>query len=176
MANVKQRDLKDMLEWIDFCIDFCVEKKPNNGEDAEKHSLNRSAALIGVFDGCGGAGAKVCPRFYGKTEAYIASRAVADAFQDWFEQSDPSAANSAEALKQRVLTGLQECMQLVGEESRLVGGISKRFPTTAAAAVCTVGSKRVIEADLFWAGDCWTTAGWRSSQRTTSAASTPCRT
>ena len=47
--------------WIgttDFLFSFCEEKKPENGEDSFVFSLNESRTLLGVFDGCGGSGAR----------------------------------------------------------------------------------------------------------------------
>ena len=143
---------KDMISLVDYCISFTVEKKKDNGEDSEKHSINRSAALFGVFDGCGGAGSQSCPKFLGKTEAYIASRVVADAFQDWFEQSDANLGWEDKQLKELVLSYLRESSDLVGEKSMLVGGIKKKFPTTAAAGICYPGEK-TIEVNLYWTGD-----------------------
>lgn len=145
-------DPTDMVSLIDYCAFFCVEKKKENGEDCVKYSYNRDACFFGVFDGCGGSGAQTCPKFHGKTEAYIASRVTADAFQDWFEQSDKASGWSVDQLKKLIVTNLKECNSLVGEQSLLVGGIKKKFPTTAAAGICYKGYG-TIEADLFWVGD-----------------------
>ena len=142
----------DMLDAIDCRISFCVGKKQDNGEDCEKHSLNGDAAFFGVFDGCGGAGAKPCPKFKNKTEAYIASRVTADVFEDWFVSGAPTAQWDTQVLKQELVSSLGECRSLVGEKSFLVGGIKKEFPTTAAAGICRIGDRR-IENDLYWAGD-----------------------
>ena len=153
MARIPEsRGNEDMLTIVDCCMSLMVEKKANHGEDCEKHSINRDTAFFGVFDGCGGAGSQTCPKFFGKTEAYIASRAAADAFQDWFELGDRANGWKAEELKTRVRAYLSECNELVGEKSALIGGIRKKFPTTAAAGICYAGEKSV-EVDLYWAGD-----------------------
>jgi serine/threonine protein phosphatase PrpC len=142
----------DMISLTSYCAALTVEKKRENGEDCETHSINKDAAYFGVFDGCGGAGSQPCPKFHGKTEAYIASRVVGEAFQNWFESSDPVAGWNVRTLKELVLNNLRECDELVGEKSMLVGGIKKKFPTTAAAGICYPG-KKTIEVDLYWAGD-----------------------
>lgn len=153
MATVRENgESTDMISLISYCASLTVEKKRDNGEDCETHSINKDAAYWGVFDGCGGAGSQQCPKFFGKTEAYIASRVVGEAFQNWFESSNPVAGWDVRALKNLVLGNLKECEELVGEKSLLVGGIKKKFPTTAAAGICYPG-KKTIEVDLYWAGD-----------------------
>ncbi len=143
---------KDMLSLVNYCFSLIVEKKPENGEDSETHSINRDSAFFGVFDGCGGAGSQPCPKFYGKTEAFIASRATAFAFSDWFEGSNIQTGWDADSLKDRVVKYLSTSNERVGEKSLLVGGIKKKFPTTAAAGICYPG-KASIEIDYYWAGD-----------------------
>lgn len=153
MASMRENgEMAEMISLTNYCAHFSIEKKHDNGEDCETHSINKDAAYFGVFDGCGGAGSQPCPKFHGKTEAYIASRIVGEVFQDWFESASPTEGWSVGALKERVLNNLKECDELVGEKSMLVGGIKKKFPTTAAAGICYPG-KKTIEVDLYWAGD-----------------------
>lgn len=148
----KKREKIDLLALIDCCISLTAEKKRDCGEDSKKHSFNIDEAFFGVFDGCGGAGAQPCPKYHGKTEAYIASRVVADSFQDWFENREEATVRDADTLKELVVGYLNECNKLVGEKSLLVGGIKKKFPTTAAAGICRLG-KDSVEVDFYWAGD-----------------------
>lgn len=145
------RNERDLMSRIDFYCSVLVEKKPDCGEDAMKRLMNRDAALFGVFDGCGGAGSKLS-KYKGKTEAYVASRATADAVEDWFDQPDPSGGWRTEALKERAVEYLRECEALAGETSLLIGGIKKKFPTTAALGICRLGGEG-LEVDFFWAGD-----------------------
>lgn len=146
------REHKDMIALTDFCIALSVEKKLNNGEDSEAHSINKNAVFFGVFDGCGGSGAQSCPKLQGKTEAYIASRIVAKVFQQWFEDSDIDFGWKVNSLKDQIVKCLKKADALYGEASKLLGGMKKKFPTTAAAGICYSG-KDTIEVDLFWAGD-----------------------
>ncbi len=154
MAVKKGKGRKvDMQKAIDFTLTVLVEKKPDNGEDSAVLSAQRKdAAFFGVFDGCGGSGAKTCAKYFNKTEAYIASRITADAFHQWFEAGDPEKGWPVNDLRARLIQYLEEARDLAGEKSFLIGGIRKDFPTTAAAAICQPGD-RTIEADLYWAGD-----------------------
>ncbi len=153
MAIVRNNTVpSDMISVVNYCTALTVEKKEGNGEDCETYSLNIDSAYFGVFDGCGGAGSQQCPKYHGKTEAYIASRIVGEVFQNWFEMSNPAAGWNVNSLKELVLHDLKECDELVGEKSMLVGGIKKKFPTTAAAGICYPG-KKTIEVDVYWAGD-----------------------
>lgn len=143
----------DYLDKLDFL--FCVyrEKLPGNGEDAFVYSANVRSVLVGVFDGCGGAGAKRYPRLQNKTGAYTASRITAGAVMEWFSllpEGLPEAPE--EAVGALIRQHLERCHRQVGEESRLVSPLVRTFPTTAAFAVCTgeAGRNRV---DFFWAGD-----------------------
>lgn len=148
----KSKAPRDLIDSVDFRISFTVEKKQGSGEDCAVYSYNRDAAFFGVFDGCGGAGSQLCPRFNGKTEAYSASRAVGKAFEYWFDASNPADGRNAQALKELVRQELAEYDKRYGEKSLLMGGIKKKFPTTAAAGICCRG-QGTFELDLYWAGD-----------------------
>lgn len=150
MAN--NRNTKNMLSLTDYCFSFSVEKRKENGEDCVSYAYHRDAAFFGAFDGCGGAGSQSCPRFGGKSEAYVAARVTADAFRDWFDLSDGAPPRDVGRLREHIFRYLSEADALVGEKSMLVGGLRKKFPTTAACGICYPG-KRGVEADLFWAGD-----------------------
>ena len=77
------------------------EKVPENGEDSFCYSVHEDALLLGVFDGCGGSGAKRYVNYQDKTGAYIAARAVAGAVLTWFErcESAASADGNAQAIQ-----------------------------------------------------------------------------
>src|SRR5437667_81453 len=68
---------------------LCVEKKPNEGEDAEPIlSLTTNAALLAVFDGLGGAGGtRYNVNGTLRTGAYIAARLARAVAAEFF--SDP---------------------------------------------------------------------------------------
>lgn len=137
----------DFLSFLDFGMFFNRDNKRGRGEDAVLQMLNKEAAMVGVFDGSGGSGARHCSKFKGMTQAYIASRATADAVADWFTQDA-----SPNGLKERILSYLQFCDENYGEESLIMGSIIKKFPTTAAVAVCRLRDGKAC-AELYWAGD-----------------------
>ena len=143
----------DYLDRVDCLIEVYREKIPGNGEDAFVYSANIQSALVGVFDGCGGAGAKRYPKLQDKTGAFTASRIAAGAVMEWFsdlsgELSDDSQNSVAAVIRHR----MEDCHREVGEQSRLVSPLVRTFPTTAAFAIC-----REVDgqdwADFFWAGD-----------------------
>ena len=141
------------LNRVDCLIKVYKEKIPNNGEDAYVYSAHDCAVVVGVFDGCGGAGAKRYAKLRGKTGAYAASRIVAGTVKDWFAEYDgQNALESEGVLKQRIKENMQTCHNVVGEESKLMSPMVKVFPTTAAFALLGEVKGR-ISVDYFWAGD-----------------------
>lgn len=143
----------NFLDKVDCFIEIYKEKIPDNGEDAYLYSGNSSDAVIGAFDGCGGAGAKRHTKLQGKTSAYAASRIVSGTIKDWFAEYDKTnSVDPCTAMKQRISQNLQACDRVVGEESKLVSPMVKRFPTTAAIALLQDENGKVL-VDYFWAGD-----------------------
>jgi serine/threonine protein phosphatase PrpC len=143
----------NMIGMTDFLFFFCGEKKPGDGEDSYAYALHERGALLGVFDGCGGSGAAVYEGLQNKTGAYLAARAASAAWLRWFEGLDFDGEISAEALKPMLLRDLRLCEERGGEGGdKLLGTMAKRFPTTAAAAVCRP-CRGGVEALLQWAGD-----------------------
>lgn len=150
---MENKTKQNLMSVVDFGLFFKAEKKKDCGEDSGLFSVDadKGRVFLGVFDGCGGSGAQRCSRFDNHTEAYIASRACADAFYDWFRCCDQHA-EQVTYLENRTTDYLQHCQQKVGEESFLMGTIKKSFPTTAASAVCSA-TEQGLTIDLFWAGD-----------------------
>lgn len=149
----KRAQVNDMISLTDFPFFFCEEKKKENGEDSFVYALQEAAALVGVFDGCGGAGAAKYAALDNKTGAYLASRATAAAYLHWFEELAEDAEPDLRALKERILQYLRLCEKQTGqEESKLMGSISKKLPTTAAVVLCRPG-RGSIRVQAQWAGD-----------------------
>lgn len=143
-----------LMEITDFLFSFCGEKKPDNGEDSFVYALNEKRALVGVFDGCGGSGASQYAAAKGKTGAYLASRATSAAWMEWFELLEDGREPDPEELKSLILRNLKLCEANAGEDSgsKLLGRMSKKLPTTAAAALCRPG-RGYVDVLLHWAGD-----------------------
>lgn len=144
---------RNFLDRIDCIIEIYKEKNPYNGEDAYVYALNDCAVMVGVFDGCGGAGAKRHAKLQGKTGAYLASRIVSGTVKDWFAEFNGNDTEEPEnTIKQKIVQNLQMCHSIAGEESKLLSPMVKVFPTTAAFAYCSEDRGK-MSVDYFWAGD-----------------------
>lgn len=84
MENVKDTDQYLVIN---------QEQIRGKGEDFFLFEEDQRKIIMGVFDGCGGSGARVYPAFKGFTGAKVAARALAAAvkiwFQDYMEGSSP---------------------------------------------------------------------------------------
>ena len=142
------------METISFLFSVSGERKPGEGEDSFVYSVNRSQALLGVFDGCGGSGAERYGKLQNKTGAYLAARTASAAYRDWFEKLDPEREPDADELKSRLVRYLEFCQKQAGESGgRIPGRTYKTLPTTAAVALFRPSSGRVADIRLQWAGD-----------------------
>lgn len=140
---------------LDFCLTAAKDKSRGVGEDAFVFSLSDGADMVGVFDGLGGSGARRYSVFRGHTGAYIASRTAAAACLDWFSNCYPSVPGDAAGLKRvidRYTQLLQQYEDAEGPSAIRAAGIIKKFPTTAAVAVCSP-SKTGVKCEFYWAGD-----------------------
>ena len=142
---------------LDFILSFCRDKVPGRGEDSYCYSFCDTAGMLGVFDGCGGAGAKTHDFYSGHTEAYMAARFCAGVFYDQFRKLFPNDKSAEElvrtvfapALKER----LTEYSPPQSEDGIQIKGSSVRvLPSTAAVALMREVSGGV-EVSAIWAGD-----------------------
>lgn len=143
--------------YLDCVAVVFKEKIESHGEDSFCFSIREKMTMLGVFDGCGGSGAKVYPAFDGKSGAYMASRVTAGTVRNWFKQeyrSDSDTTARTSSLKNAISAGLAVCKQNCGMSgaAKMKGSLSKEFPTTAAVAICEADTDG-ISADIFWAGD-----------------------
>lgn len=140
---------------VDFVLEVATEKVPGNGEDAYVYALSDGKAMVGVFDGCGGSGARRYERAANKTGAYLASRVVAGATRDWFAQGEAFESNVREAtarLEARSASYLRTSRQALREGSAMLGTLSKELPTTCSVMVAH-GDSVEAEVRSLWAGD-----------------------
>ena len=93
---------------LTFLLSFCRDKIPGKGEDSFCYSFCDSAGMLGVFDGCGGAGARTHAYYSGKTEAYMASRLCAGAFYDLFRMHYPEQQDTAAFVRDVLQPGTLE--------------------------------------------------------------------
>ena len=146
---------------LSFC--FMSEKKADNGEDSDPLLLIKdSFAVVGVFDGMGGAGSAM--HVMGgdeKTGAYFASRKVKQATESFFAQlacdKNKSIIHSdtiADDLKTRIKSAFdllrKECPPKV--KSGLKSAMIKEFPTTLSVALLQITDNARSVVSL-WAGD-----------------------
>lgn len=139
---------------LDFVINIFQEKIPGKGEDSILYSFSRLGGVVGVFDGCGGSGAKKYEKYGGHTGAYMASRVVCGAVKDWFCDYLKAGESAADAslLKSRIKAYLNCCRETGGSITTMKGSLSKDFPTTA-AVILTVIEHGHLQATCMWAGD-----------------------
>lgn len=142
---------------LDCIISFCREMIPEHGEDCYCYSFCDTAGLLGVFDGCGGAGARKHEFYSGKTEAYIAARLCAGAFYDGFRATFPSnlpAHQAASEVFAPVAVQRLAANQPPKEENGLItGSMVRTLPTTAAAALVQMEKNGSMVVSAIWAGD-----------------------
>lgn len=149
-----EKSRQSMLSVLDFCIEVYKEKIEGKGEDSFYYSAMPEKAVFGVYDGCGGSGARRYERLQNRTGAYMASRVISGATKDWFDSST-SIENSVpniETLTERMQEYLAICKREGETASSIKGKMSKAFPTTAAVIVCAP-AKGKISATCIWAGD-----------------------
>lgn len=140
---------------LDFILSFCKDMVPQQGEDSYFHSFCDSAGMLGVFDGCGGAGARKHSMYSNKTEAYIASRLCAGAFYDSFRENFPgelTAEEVAQIFSKKAVARLEE-NQPAGDGDMILGSMVRTLPTTVAVALLQPAAGGEVLVSAIWAGD-----------------------
>ncbi len=151
---------EEPAEYEGFII--CHEQVAGQGEDFFAYERNEKMVLMGVFDGCGGSGAKVYPEFGNHTGAYVASRALAGAVKGWF-RGEISVAHAQKkavddglteiidaGLKKAMDAALRKCRESSGAGSMLLGSLKKEFPSTIAVFAAEKTGQKCV---FYWCGD-----------------------
>lgn len=148
-------------EW--FIIN--CEQVAGQGEDYFLYEKKNGAELLGVFDGCGGSGARTYPEFENHTGAYVASRILAEAVKVWFDREygekdsakekkttvpETDGQPEAKSLKAVMDKALCGCRKQCSAGSVLLGNLKKEFPSTMALAVV---KEKENETVFYWCGD-----------------------
>lgn len=133
---------------------ICTEKIVGKGEDCGLEIFTGGSGIIGVFDGCGGLGSRICSNANGMTEAYLASRAIGSAVRTWFYQNIENAYDwNIDLLRNNILTNLNICEKNGGGSAvKLRGSLVRSFPSTVAAIVLQTKGKALFTKHI-WAGD-----------------------
>lgn len=135
------------------------EAKPGVGEDCVMHGCSSSGTVLGVFDGCGGAGAQRHSCYTDHTEAYMASRLAAGAFYDSFQDLFPTA-EDPETARQAYLTRTRERLDATLDAYQppkqsgggVKGSIVRVLPSTAAVLLIQPAEEQ-LQITAIWAGD-----------------------
>lgn len=143
----------DFLDVLSTHFLICTEKIAENGEDCGLESYNQIAGLIGVFDGCGGLGSKICPAADNKTEAYLASRTVGNAVKLWFDYCCDNQRWELNLLECIILKSLECCKKHSQDSAYTVkGSLIKPYPSTMALVVTFMSQGKLLTTHI-WAGD-----------------------
>ena len=131
----------------------------NNGEDCYVAYVGKKYGITGVFDGCGGIGARKYESYGNKTGAYIASHLSAETILTWFYEFSQSglilSKNSINDMCCDIKESLVDTLaglDLSKEKSLIKGSLVKKFPTTASFILFYIKEKKLYTA-FIWAGD-----------------------
>ena len=149
--SAKSRSFKDIL---DALFGVSSEAIAGKGEDSFCCSYSDTSALIGVFDGCGGLGARQYEKYEDHTGAYMASRLASGAVYNWFQTKKRTGHSSdpASEMKEAITSALSTGKRKGGSTLVLRVTMVRDFPSTAAIALAEY-SKGRISLNLIWAGD-----------------------
>ena len=143
---------------LDVVLSFCRDKVPGRGEDSYCYSFCDTAGLLGVFDGCGGSGARTHDAYSGHTEAYVASRLCAGAFYDHFRRLFPMECDASvlaeEVFAPQTVKRLTDYGPPKTQNGPQIKGAGVRtMPSTAAAALMQKAGDGTVLVSALWAGD-----------------------
>lgn len=147
---------KQFLDCLDFVCLTQGPAIPGKGEDDFCCLYRPNAAVVSVFDGCGGLGGRQYPGFRDHTGAYVASRLASGAMYDWLERYQNTHWESGSALVQSISSYLKGNLVMgpaYGKsELKLRGAMARDFPTTVAIALACWEAGQVV-LHILWAGD-----------------------
>ena len=126
------------------------------GEDCFYCVNGSKSAIVSVFDGCGGLGARTYASFQGHTGAYIASRIVSGAVHDWYHthsaKSWKSSNTLAVSIRDFIRQAYKVCEVYAVERLKVKGTMVRKLPTTMALAYAECGNDEIL-LHVLWAGD-----------------------
>lgn len=158
-----------MKDKKDFSISFMTEKKVGQGEDAPPLLIVKgNTCAVGVFDGMGGAGAKISDSSsvgVGHTQAYISSRIVCSSLDTFLQDHLPTDDVTVEDMKAVIKRKLHEEKETFAPKatSSLRSKLVREYPTTL-AIITFQEQEKSYRIDSYWAGDShcylWTKDGF----------------
>ena len=148
---------------------FMTEAEEGRGEDAPPLLIAKgNSCSVGVFDGMGGAGAKISDSSsvgVGHTQAYISSRIVCSSMDIFLQNHLPTDDVKVEDMKAVIKRKLLEEKEMFAPKvaSSLRSKLVKEYPTTMAVVTLQEYDKS-CKVDCYWAGDShcylWTKDGF----------------
>ena len=153
------------------CISFCflTETEEGHGEDAPPLLITKgNSCAVGVFDGMGGAGARICETSSvgeGHTQAYVSSRIVCSSVDTFLQEHLPIGKVSVVDMKEIIKRRLHEEKEAFSPKvtSSLRSKLVREYPTTMAVLSLQEDDKS-YRVDSYWAGDShcylWTKDGF----------------
>lgn len=152
-----QFDIKNMTTSflpVDFPFSVSLPRKKDNGEDSYYYRIGKETCIAGVFDGCGGSGAKKYPLLRNKSGAFLASRILSGSLRDCFLDGmfQDSEKSITSALKERFLANLSLVSTFESSYESLSSKMAKELPSTA-AIICCKPDLQQVRASCYWAGD-----------------------
>ena len=150
---------KVLANYIDCIFTVYGEMIENNGEDCYMFSVDSDYGIIGVFDGCGGLGARKYAEYNHKSGAYIASFISAKTTLMWFEKickkriifNSDECREICNDLKKDIVNELQKQTQGICSNG-IKGSMVRSFPTTASVILFAI-QNGLLYASFIWAGD-----------------------
>ena len=143
-------DCIDMVQMLNHAA------KTGLGEDSFFCAQSDDCAAVCVLDGCGGLGARKYDAFQGHTGAYMASRTVAGAVCDWYNDNRSvrwgCREKNPEGLKHYIMRGYGVVSEYAVERMKISGTMVRKFPTTI-AFVYIEKAESGVEVHIVWAGD-----------------------
>lgn len=153
----------------DILVSFMTEKKVGYGEDAPPLLIAKGkGCAVGVFDGMGGAGAKICESSslgVGYTQAYVSSRIICSSMVIFLQNHLPTDDVTVEDMKAVIKRKLHEEKETFVPKviSSLRSKLVREYPTTL-AIVTLQEHDNSYHVDSYWAGDShcylWTKDGF----------------
>jgi len=147
---------KNFFDCFDAMFLVCEDMIKENGEDSFYCAYCADAAVVSVFDGCGGLGARIHPEFRNHSAAYIASRLASGAVHDWFHDTSAHEWKNEEevsfSLKDYFSRAYSIGCAYAQNNSKIRGSMVRDFPTTGAIALAQ-NSRAGLTLYFAWAGD-----------------------
>ena len=135
---------------------FCGEARKNLGEDNWAYSFYGDAAIIAVFDGCGGSGARKHDDYNNHSEAFMASRLCAGALYECVQQIFPTGQDPTQ-YAEHILGPCIESVLKANLPEEKTNGITikgmRTLPSTMAAALIQAEDNGALGVSPIWAGD-----------------------